>query len=335
MRELKVTRREEGQKLVRYLEKYMPEAGRSFLYKMLRKKNILLNEKKAGGNESLNEGDRIRIYFAEETLEKFRGKKEAADAGSVQKKSPLRSQVKVLYESPDILILHKPAGLLTQKSRPGDDSLNDWLLDYCREKGLWNKGESAAFTPSVANRLDRNTSGIVTAGISLKGLQSLSALLAERELIKYYLCPVKGRMDKDAYIKGYLIKDRETNKVTVSDRPGKGAVRIETSYQVLCTGPEASLLKVDLITGKSHQIRAHLASVGHPLCGDVKYGDPGWNAWLKKKTGLDHHLLHSAELIIEKGQDPVEALHVKDPVPEEFQNVCSLLNLSHPETEAY
>ncbi|MBR0381018.1 MAG: RluA family pseudouridine synthase [Eubacterium sp.] len=335
MRELTVTGKEEGQRLVRYLEKYMPEAGRSFLYKMLRKKNILLNDKKAGGNESLKEGDRIRIWFADETIEKFRGRKDAAGGGAGRKLSPLRSRVKVLLETEDILILHKPAGMLTQKARPGDDSLNDWLLDYCEERELWKREESAAFTPSVANRLDRNTSGIVTAGISLRGLQSLSALLAGRELVKYYLCPVKGRMEKDGYIKGYLVKNSKTNKVTVSDRPVKEAARIETSYRVLQAGPEASLLKVDLITGKSHQIRAHLASAGHPLCGDAKYGDPGWNAWLKKKTGLDHHLLHSSELIIEKGQDPVEALHVKDPVPEQFRNVLRLLNLSHPETEAY
>lgn len=343
MKEIIVTKAEAGQRFDRYLKKYMPEAASGFLHKMLRKKNIKLNGNKAEGNEKIREGDSIQIYFSEETLAKFTGRtgrnvsSVSKDERPVGKKKlstgkreeSLRQQVHLLYATEDILIFHKPAGMLTQKARPEDDSLNDYLLDYCWKNDIIKEG-TTAFRPSVANRLDRNTSGIVLCGITTAGLQIISRMLRKRELEKYYLCIVQGTMREDRKIKGWLIKDEKKNTVTLSRRPAEGASPVETWYQVLDTSPEATLLKVRLITGKSHQIRAHLASEGHPVLGDYKYGSRAENDRLKRKTGINYQLLHSYELKM-TGSDAHAAsrmLHVIDPPPAPFRQAMEFYGLS-------
>ena len=219
MKEITITKREEGQRFDRFLIKYLPGASSGFLHKMLRKKNIKLNGKKAEGREKLTAGDLIQIFFSDETLEKFQNpqsgrddsyeadssmgnhksdrgfgqsgrnrqpdreqakvytKDRAGNGGQERKltkeERELRKQVRVLYSSEDILVFHKPAGMLSQRAKASDDSLNDYLIDYCIQTGIISKEELAGFRPSIANRLDRNTSGIVLAGISIKGLQRL------------------------------------------------------------------------------------------------------------------------------------------------------------------
>ena len=207
MKEVTITKREEGQRFDRFLGKYLPGASSGFLHKMLRKKNIKLNGKKAEGREKLSAGDLIQIFFSDETFEKFQKPQEGGkqdtftDGKSIVQRTQgkqlertkqkkrltkeemnLREQVKVLYSSEDILVFHKPAGMLSQRAKADDDSLNDYLIDYCVKNGIISREELAAFRPSVANRLDRNTSGIVLAGISIRGLQTLSTMLRERTL---------------------------------------------------------------------------------------------------------------------------------------------------------
>ena len=236
MKEITITKREEGQRFDRFLGKYLPGASSGFLHKMLRKKNIKLNGKKAEGREKLSAGDLIQIFFSDETFEKFQKPQEGGkqdtftDGKSIVQRTQgkqlertkqkkrltkeemnLREQVKVLYSSEDILVFHKPAGMLSQRAKADDDSLNDYLIDYCVKNGIISREELAAFRPSVANRLDRNTSGIVLAGISIRGLQTLSIMLRERTLGKYYLCLVERRVKEDARISGYLTKE-EKNK---------------------------------------------------------------------------------------------------------------------------
>ena len=327
MRELVITKREEGQRLDRFLCKYLPEAPSGFLHKMLRKKNVKLNDGKAAGNEKIKQGDRIQIYFSEETLDKFTGrnsKKEKTTRALTQKQKELRGQVKVLYATEDVLILHKPAGMLTQKAEKEDDSLNDYLIDYCLEKGILTEEGLTVFRPSVANRLDRNTSGIVLCGISMAGLQALGRLMKERNLEKYYLCLVHGRVEQDRKLKGWLLKDEKTNRVRLFSKPVEGAAPIETWYQVLEKREEVSLLKIRLITGKSHQIRAHLASVGHPILGDGKYASGKMNQEMKKE-GIRYQLLHSYELKVPdnvKGlPEELSGLHITAPLPSEFLTI--------------
>ncbi len=335
MREIIVTKAEAGQRFDRYLQKYMPGAAAGFLHKMLRKKNIKLNGKKAEGREKIKEGDAIQIFFSEETLAKFTGASAGGGAipmsgsGRTEEEKALRRQVRLLYSLEDILIFHKPAGMLTQKAKPEDDSLNDYLLDYCREKGIIKEGNASVFRPSVANRLDRNTSGMVLCGITTAGLQMLSRLLRERNLEKYYLCLVRGVMKEDRKIKGWLLKDDKRNTVTLSRHPREGAAPVETWYQVMTVSPEATLLKVRLITGKSHQIRAHLSSEGHPVLGDYKYGDRRENDRLKRETGINYQMLHSYEMkapgsvMLEGGKE----LHVIDPPPRPFLKAMEVYGL--------
>ena len=335
MKEFVISSQEEGQKLHRYLRKYLPGASSGFLHKMLRKKNIKRNNEKADGSESLVTGDRIQIYFSDETLEKFRypsgrakeGK--ATDSGDIKRKTAdagkaLGKKVRILYKDEDILVVHKPAGLLSQKSDARDYSLNDWLLDYWTDEILKDQEAPVSFRPSVANRLDRNTSGIVLCGITIKGLQLLSRLLKNRELEKYYLCIVKGELKGNRKIRGYLAKDEKNNKVVLFKTKATDSSYIETWYDVVYATEEASLLKVRLITGKSHQIRAHLASIGHPIIGDVKYGGPRANR-LPGFGRIPCQLLHSSELIIPENTAEIPArlkgLHIVDAPPEEFKRV--------------
>ncbi|MBQ9157122.1 MAG: RluA family pseudouridine synthase [Eubacterium sp.] len=334
MREIIISRQEEGQRLMRYLRGYLPGAGSGFLHKMLRKKNIKLNQAKADGTEKLICGDRIQIYFSEETLKTFRqGTSTALQVKKADEKtrlSPLRRQIKVLYRDQDVLFLHKPAGLLTQKSGPGDDSLNDYLLDYWAREIMAGKDLPPSFRPSVANRLDRNTSGIVACGLTTRGLQILSSLFKNRELVKYYLCIVRGTVTGSRRLRAYLKKDEEANQVALYKEAVEGSAPVETWYETLCSGREASLLKVRLVTGRSHQIRAHLSSLGHPILGDGKYGDPEFNRNLKK--GSRSLMLHSSELILPERTgsipDSLRGLKIRDPLPEEFREALLMFSLT-------
>ena len=210
MRVLKVSVQEEGQRLDRMLAKYMQLAPRSFFYKMLRKKNIKLNGKKADGSEKVAEGDEITLYLADDTIDGFRKQSTAREENAKQPEKP-QMKIEVVYEDSDILVLNKPVGVLSQKADRKDYSLVEWLVDYLGQ----TSGQT--FRPGICNRLDRNTSGLIVAGKSLAGLQQMGELFKERTLKKYYLCIVKGRITEPAHISGYLVKDEKTNRVSFSN----------------------------------------------------------------------------------------------------------------------
>lgn len=287
---------EAGQRLDKYLNKLLKEAGKSFLYKMLRKKNITLNNKKADGSEHLQAGDEIRLFFSDETFEKFAGAPRtevpAAKPASTAKLPP----VKIIYQDDDVMILNKPAGILSQKAQADDVSLNEYILQYLLKKGKVTHESMATFRPSVCNRLDRNTSGIVTAGITYRGARELSDMLRDRRADKRYLALVKGVLKRPAHLKGWLSKDRENNLVSIQPRETEGAQQIETEYIPLGDNGRMTLLEIHLITGKSHQIRAHLASTGHPVVGDTKYGEEQINGWYHRTYHGHFQLLHSWKL---------------------------------------
>ena len=204
----------------------------------------------------------------------------------------------IIFENEHILFMNKPAGILSQKASKNDISINEQMIAYCLEKGLVTEEELKIRKPSVTNRLDRNTTGIIAAGISIKGLTFLSELFRNRNLEKYYFTIVKGKMTQPMTLKGYLKKDNRTNQVTVkSKKENKDDSYIETSYKPIQYTEQYTLLKVKLVTGKPHQIRAHLAFIGHPILGDEKYGDHKLNLYWKKEAGLTCQLLHSGILI--------------------------------------
>lgn len=317
MIEITIKENEAGQRLDKFLKKYLSQAPGSFLYKMLRKKNIVLNGKKASGSEKLETGDQVKFFLAQETMEKFRGISEALPAEEgFPGKHP-----EILYEDAHVLFLNKPSGMLSQRARKEDLSAVEFVRWYLRKSGQLGEEELRAFQPAVCNRLDRNTSGIIGAGKTLAGLQELTELFRKRSIKKYYLCFAKGSISKQAYIRGYLTKDERNNKVRILAKEQEGALPIETEYTPLAVSREMTLLKVHLITGRSHQIRAHLAGEGHPILGDYKYGDRKWNEGYKKAYGIKDQLLHAYQLQMPVLTGPLERLSqetVTAPVPEEF-----------------
>lgn len=320
MRELQITENEAGQRLDKLLAKYMQEAPKSFLYKMLRKKNIVLNGKKATGNEKLHTGDMVKLFLSDETIAKFSASPILPSNGSGTK-----IDLTILYEDEDVLLINKPVGMLSQKAKETDSSLVEYVIAYLLDGGKITKEELRTFHPAVCNRLDRNTSGLVAAGKSLRGLQTLSAWFRDRTIQKYYLCLVHGTLEKGAHIHGYLSKNHESNKVRITTATCDKVSPIETKYRPINTGTDVTLLEVHLITGKTHQIRAHLASIGHPIIGDYKYGIFEVNECYKKKYGLESQLLHAWRMVFPHTENELKALseqELRAEPPVQFTNIC-------------
>lgn len=301
---------ESGQRLDKFLHKFMPEAQNSFLYKMLRKKNIVLNGKKAEGKEILEEGDIVSFFFSEETFLQFT-KRTAEQTLLSEYKDAYHALkgIEIVYEDNNILILNKPAGILTQKADSRDFSLNEWMLGYLLETGKISESILNTFKPSVSNRLDRNTSGLVLCGISLSGSQMLSRLMRERSMGKYYMAIVKGHVEKAGEITGFLEKDEKNNRVRIGR--GKEAVMAKTIYRPLTAGKDFTLLEIRLVTGKTHQIRAHMAGIHHPILGDAKYGDREWNEKYRKKCHVKHQLLHACRVEFPGLEEPFSTISGK------------------------
>lgn len=332
MKEIIISNLEAGQRFDRFLDKYLSGAGKSFIYKMLRKKNITLNNKKADGSEKIKEGDTIKIFFSDETFEKFTATPVAQSKKSENKPDyeKLGSiKLDIVYEDSDMIFVNKPEGMLSQKAKPDDISLVEYITAYLLKSGAIESSDLKIFHPGVCNRLDRNTSGIVAAGKTIKGLQSLSEYFKDRSLNKYYICLVKGSGLKRQRIDGFLLKDEKNNKVKIfnknSEKIPKDALPIETEYIPVADNGKISLVKVHLLTGRSHQIRAHLASIGFPLIGDFKYGDNGFNDLFKKKYQIKNQMLHAYELEI-----PQKNIHIHTKLPESFIKVLKGENVWEP-----
>ena len=296
MKELTIGRNDAGQRFDKYLFKLLSQAPDGFVYKMLRKKNIVLNGKKSTGSEKTCEGDIVKLFLSDETFEKFKGPASRThSASSVSKKTVIMPEV--IYEDADVLFINKPAGILSQPDSSGAVSVVDMVRSYLSEKGF----DSGLFNPTVCNRLDRNTSGLIMCALSLPGAQALSETIKDRAFSKEYLCIVSGRMEGEGMITGYIDKDEKTNTVTVTNLPEKDCPQercryglfAKTGYKVLSSESDCSLLLVKLYTGRTHQIRAHMASIGHPVIGDTKYGDRAINARYKAQYGVTSQLLHA------------------------------------------
>ncbi len=329
MIELIISNNDAGQRLNKFLMKYLNEAPSSFIYKMLRKKNIVLNNLKAKGDEILVLGDSVKLYLADETITRFQSDNNNKQCDkAVTNKEINKNTLVILYKNNDIIAVHKPAGVLSQKSKSSDYSINECIVDYYNTNisdSLYNQ----TFKPSVCNRLDRNTSGIILAGISLKGSQMLSRMLKDREADKFYFTIVKGDFKSRKRITSYISKDGTQNMSVVigeadynkSKKYPEEYTRIETEFIPVSFSNGFTLLKIKLITGKSHQIRAQLKQLGFPIIGDTKYGDESCNRQMKKNFNLKNQLLHAGLVIMP------DQTRIYDPLPEQFIMICNGLGL--------
>lgn len=335
MQQITIGPNQSGQRFDKFLHKYLPDAGSGFLFKMLRKKNITLNGRKAEGKEILQEGDSVSFFLSDETIAKFQCTVSSELTEENEYTGAFRSLkgISVIYEDEHVLILNKPAGILTQKANAADLSLNEWMIGYLLLNNQISLKELRVFRPSVCNRLDRNTSGLVLCGKTLSGSQELSRLIHDRKVKKFYRTVVSGKIESDRKVDAYLTKDEKENRVTVVSRVSEPEKyeRIITKYTpVKYSTSGYTYLEVELITGKTHQIRAHLSSLGYPLAGDVKYGRPDVNALFLKNFRLKYQLLHAYRLEFPELDHSLAALSNKTvtaPLPGYFKNILKTIQL--------
>jgi 23S rRNA pseudouridine955/2504/2580 synthase len=297
MKELRIDASDSNQRFDKYLKRVLREASTSFIYKMLRKKNITLNDKKADGTEKLNTGDVVKIWFSDETYAKMTGADERDELYYSLKE--VSCDIDIVFEDDEMIIINKPAGIKSQKDTPTDVSINEMAISYLINKRGLTEESFKHFHPSVCNRLDRNTSGIVLFAKTLKAAQTLGEALKERSCKKLYRAVVLGNVAEEQLIEGFLSKDEATNKVSITKNETQDSKPIKTAYRPIShVGNDFTLLEIHLITGRTHQIRAHLASIGHPILGDNKYG----NTIINNKQKVRGQLLHAYSIEFANGQ---------------------------------
>ncbi len=264
MKSFTITQSDAGTRVDRFIQKTFEKLPKSLMYKEIRKKNIKVNKKRCTPEQVLREGDLLELYLKDDVLEEKEKHYDFLKAST---------DLDIIYEDENILLINKKVGVLCHPDgRDYIDNIVARVKRYLYEKGEWEP-DNSAFTPSLANRIDRNTGGIVIACKNSLALKEINAKIKSREIKKFYLCAVHGKPEPEsATITAYLSKNESTNTVTVSDEPLEGYKEIVTKYTVLDTIGDASLVEVELLTGRTHQIRAHMAHIGHPLFGDGKYG---------------------------------------------------------------
>lgn len=285
MKEITIGANDAGQRLDKFLTKAYPNLPQSMLYKSIRKKDIKLNGKRCEISTRLQEGDRLTMYLKDEFFQTVPKEYDFL-------KAPTR--LSIVYEDENLLLLDKQPGLIVHPDETYHfDSLIARVQHYLYDKGEYKPDDEASFAPALINRIDRNTGGIVMAAKNAETLRIMNQKVRDHELVKLYLCIACGHMEKrEATLTGYLEKNESQNRVYISQKPSPGAKSIKTRYRVLQEKKRFSLLEVELLTGRTHQIRAHLASIGHPLAGDGKYGS---NA-LNRETGFRYQALCSYKL---------------------------------------
>lgn len=286
MQKITINKNDAGQRIDKYLTKSFKNLPTSLMYKYIRKKRIKLNGKRCEISSRLSEGDIIELYINDEFFEKSEKQYDFLKAPN---------KIDILYEDSNILLLDKKPGLIVHPDENYHfDSLISRVTHYLYDKHEFNTEKENSFAPALVNRIDRNTGGIVIAAKNAESLRILNQKMKNRELKKIYLCIVHGTLkNKAGILSAYLDKNEKQNRVYISSNKKEGLKHIKTKYKVLKEYGKFSLLEVELLTGRTHQIRAHFAFIGHPLLGDGKYGTNELN----KGTGFKYQALYSYKLI--------------------------------------
>ena len=284
MREFVISKNDSGQRVDKFIAKACPELPHSLMYKSIRNKNIKLNRKRCEISTRLSEGDILQIYLPDDVFGK--------SGDDIFLSAP--ASLNIVYEDENILLADKKCGLVVHEDNSTTvDTLINRIKRYLYDKHEYDPKKEASFAPSLCNRLDRNTSGIVICAKNAESLRILNEKIKKREIHKNYLCAAVGTPPKqEDTITAYLEKNERTNKVVISDKKTENNKTIITKYKVLNSRNGLSLLDITLITGRTHQIRVHMAYIGCPVLGDGKYGDNRIN----KKYGVTVQALHSYKL---------------------------------------
>ncbi|MFI3325828.1 MAG: RluA family pseudouridine synthase [Clostridia bacterium] len=283
---IEINKNDAGQRIDKFMAKNFPNLPMSMLYKAIRKKDVKVNSKRCEASQKLEQGNLLYMFLHDDFLQQ-----KPKDYDFL--KAP--TQLNILFEDENIMILDKKPGVLVHPDENYHfDSLIARIQHYLFDKGEYQPEKEKAFAPALINRIDRNTGGIVMAAKNSETLRIMNQKVKDREIDKFYLCVVDGvPSEKEAFLKDFLVKNEKQNRVYISNKPSSDSKTILTKYKVLKSDNTKSLVEVELLTGRTHQIRAHMASIGHPLLGDGKYGKNEIN----KALGLKYQALYSHKLI--------------------------------------
>ncbi|WP_130807549.1 RluA family pseudouridine synthase [Senegalia massiliensis] len=307
MIKIKITENESGQRIDRFLIKYMDKAPKGFIQKMIRKKRIKLNSKRAYPDDIININDELKLYLSMETINKFRSDYEE-----------IKSNIKlnVIYEDENIILIYKKKGDISHSHLDDKESISNALIKYLIDKKEYNPELEKTFTPAISNRLDRNTSGIIIGTKNYNALKNINKAIRNRNIDKYYKALVYGKVEKEMLLENYIIKNSRNNMVQITDKNTSNSKKIETRIKPLVFSDEYTLLEVELITGRTHQIRAHLNFINHPIVGDKKYT----NKKINKNINLNSQFLVSYKIKFNNLDNGLEYLNGKSfEIPLEYK----------------